>query len=331
MKKKMLALAFLLLAFMGIARAEVYVGVTAEISEIPVCADADGLLAAVFKTVGSEVEAGELLAEYQTDRVFAAQDGTVAIVHASEGERVSGMALEIMPAEKYKIYCSAKNAYPSPECMLVHNGERVYVQCTVNGTHRGIGVIAGVDGQEYSVLTVGGEFLVGETVYLYRDEAFSIKQRVGIGTVVQNETEKYAAEGTIIGMFVRAGEEVERGQLMYETVSGAETGVRSGVSGIIKSVAAAGETVRNGQVVATVVPREKIGVEILVSERAAADFEVDSRVSMTYSADRSETVRYGTVIAVSDTEDPGVYRVQIAPDETDGLMLGMTANVWRIG
>ena len=327
MRIKTLAL-MALLCLSCAARAEAYTGVTTAVVEIPVCAEADGVLARVFAETGAVVDAGDILAEYRTEKVFAAQDGTVAAIHAREGDRVSGTALEIMPMEKYRIYCTARNAYPSPECMLIHNGERVYIQCTINATHRGIGVATGVDGTEYSVLTIGGEFQVGETVYLYRDADCSIKQRLGIGTVVENDTEKYTAEGAIMRMYVQKGDEVERGQLLYETLSIPDPVVRADIPGIVTDIrASVGETVSSGQAIAFVAPKESILVEISADERAAAEFPIGARASLTYAADRSETVYTGTVVDISDTDATGTCRIRIAPDETDALSLGMTVNV----
>ena len=328
MRRKTLALwALIWLTFA--ACAEAYTGVTTAGEEIPVCAEADGVLAHILARTGEAVEAGDILAEYRTEKVFAAQDGTVAAIHAAEGDRVSGTALEIMPMEKFRIYCTAKSSYPSPECMLIHNGERVYIQCSINATHRGIGIATGVDGTEFSVLTIGGEFQVGETVYLYRDAECTIKQRLGIGTVVENDTEKYAADGAIIRLYVRKGDEVERGQLLYETLPCTETAVRANASGIVTHLyAEAGEAVRAGQAIASVAPREGVRVELLADERAAADFPIGARAAMTYAADPSETVRCGTVTEISDTDQAGVYRVRITPDEAIALPLGMTVRIW---
>lgn len=165
---------------------------------------------------------------------------------------------------------------------------------------------------------------MGETVYLYRDAEFSTKQRVGIGTVVENETEKYEADGTVIRLCVGKGEEIERGQLLYETVSGSGTEIRADAAGIVSGVNAAnGERVQKGQTLATVVPRESVCVEIAADETQVTQFRKGMRVEITYEADREETPAYGTVAEIADAD--GSYRVAIVPDETDGLRLGMTA------
>ena len=327
MRKRIIAMLSALL-LTGVACAEVYTGVTAALTEISVCAESDGVLENVYMEAGSMTETGALLAEYRTEKVFASQDGTVAAIHFAEGDRCVGAVLEILPMQKYIIYCTAKNAYQSPESTLVHGGEQVYIKCTVNGTHRGIGVITGIDGIEYSVLTVGGEFHVGETVYLYRDAAFSTKQRIGIGTVVENDPETYESEGRIVRLHVTEGEKVERGELLYETVSGNAAEIRADIAGIVKSVNAAnGETVQKGQVLAGIVPMGDVCVEIHVDETALNEFRKGMRVEVCPTADHEETFSSGTVTEISGIGDQGQYRIMIAPDATEGLKLGMTVRV----
>ena len=185
------------------ALAEVYQGTVAASSEIQVAAASDGILEALNAEAGSTVSKGDVLGALRTTRVFASQDGTVASIRLLEGEEADGTVMEIYPVERYQIYCTVDKAYQSAESTLVRPGERVYIKCTYNGTHRGVGIITQIDGDEYRVLAIGGELYVGETVYLYRDEDFSTKQRVGIGTVVTNDTEIYEAEGKLAGHYRR--------------------------------------------------------------------------------------------------------------------------------
>lgn len=328
MRRRRIAALAALLALQSLACAEVYTGVTTATSEIAICAEADGVLADVYAEAGEEVLAGDVLAEYRTEKTFASQDGSVAVIHDRAGDPCGEAVLEIMPMEKYTVYCTVDKAYSDTATMLVHSGERVYIKCTTNGTHRGVGVVTSIDGAEYGVLTVGGEFHVGETVYLYRDAEFSAKQRVGIGTVVESATEKYAANGTVACLYVAEGEEVERGQLLFETVPGKTAEVRADAAGIVSGVnAARGDVVQKGQVLATVIPRENIRVAVDVDESALAEFRRDARVEMVLNADRAETISYGTVQGISGIGDQGLYRVLIAPEETDELLLGMTVKV----
>ena len=80
----MLAIAIALMMLSGVAFAEVYSGTTATLSEISICAEADGILESVCVEAGSVIEAGELLAEYQTEKVFASYGTVIGIAEADE-------------------------------------------------------------------------------------------------------------------------------------------------------------------------------------------------------------------------------------------------------
>ena len=233
MLRRLASLSLALLLMAAPALAEVFEGKTVALSTTAIVAQTSGILDVADFQVGKRVEAGETLAELRSTPVFSSQDGSVTLIHAQEGDSVSGTLLEIMPVECYTVYCTVDKAYQSAESTLVHAGETVYVKCTSDGTHRAIGIIAQIDGEEYRVLTIGGELYVGETVYLYRDEDFTTAQRVGIGTVVVSETQACEAEGKLTRLHVSEGDCVERGQLLYELDGGS---LLAEADGIITSV-----------------------------------------------------------------------------------------------
>ena len=309
------------------ALAEVYEGTVAAASEIRITAEAGGVLEALNAEAGDVVSEGDVLGSFRTTRVFASQDGTVANIQCREGEEADGTVMEIYPVEQYQIYCTVDKAYQSAESTLVHSGEQVYIKCTSNGTHRGVGIITQIDSDEYRVLVIGGELYVGETVYLYRDEEFSAKQRVGIGTVVTNDTEIYEAEGMIVRMHVEAGEYVERGELLYEIADG-DTEILAPEDGIIAETAVQrGESVEAERTVLTLVPEGQFCIEIYVDETSAAQLTEGEPVQITYLSDDQERVWTGVVEEISRIAEESNYRVKILPESMEGLKLGMTAEV----
>ena len=309
------------------ALAEVYEGTVAAASEIQVTASSEGVLEALNAEVGSTVSEGDVLGSLRTTHVFATQDGTVASIQCYEGEEADGTVMEIYPVERYQIYCTVDKAYQSAESTLVHSGERVYIKCTSNGTHRGVGIITQIDGDEYRVLAIGGELYVGETVYLYRDEDFSTKQRIGIGTVVTNDTEIYEAEGKIVRMHVEEGEYVERGELLYE-LAGGNTEILAPESGMITETAVRqGDRIEAEQTVLTLVPEGQFCIEIYVDETSAAQLTEGETVEITYPSDDQERIRNGVIEEISRIAEENNYRVKILPESTEGLKLGLTAEV----
>ena len=296
------------------ALAEVYEGTTAALSAVTVTAERAGVVGAAVEA-GRRVEVGDTLAGLKPERAFASQDGTVSLVYAGEGDAVDGTVLELAPLERYAIHCTVEKAYQSAEAL--------YVRCTADGSHRAVGVVTQVDGAEYRVLTTGGELYVGETVYLYRDGDFTAESRGGIGTGVGSDVEAYEATGTLTALKVSEGDPVERGQLLYEINGGS---VAAPVSGIIASVEVApGDTVREGDALAQLVPDGQVCVEIRLSEADAAQVSPGQRAELTPAG--TEEAIPGTVLDVAWVAGDGAYVARILPEEGSALPLGLGVTV----
>ena len=325
MRKRFMCLLLALSLLAAPALAEVYEGTTAALSTVTVLADRGGAIESVPVRAGQRVEAGQALCLTRPEKAFASQDGTVSLIYAEQGEEVSGTVLELAPLERYTIYCTVDKAYQSVAATLVHSGETVYIRCTANGTHCAIGVVTQVDGEEYRVLTLGGELYVGETVYLYRDADFTAASRVGIGTVLVTDTEVYAAEGEITLLRVSEGDYVERGQLLYE-IGGGE--IAAPVSGILTSLACqAGGEVSEGQAIAEIAPEDALCVEVQVDEAAAARLSPGDAVLLTFAGQEDEDASAGTVIDVSAIAQSELYTVRIRPEAGAPLALGQRVSV----
>ena len=324
MLKKLTAL-LLALLLPAAALAEVYEGTTAAMGTVTVRSEAAGKVESLGATAGQRVAAGDTLMTLASEKAFATQDGTVSLVEADAGDDVDGNLMEIMPVERYQIHCTVSKAYQSATSTLIHSGETVYVRCTSDGTHRAIGVITLVDGEEYRVLTLGGALYIGETVYLYRDADFTLEQRVGIGTVVSNDTEVIKASGTLTRLCVQAGDAVERGQLLYELNGGS---VEAPVSGIVTAVnAQVGDSVSEDQAAFEIVPDGMVCVEIQVEETEAAAIRAGGRAELTPALGDGAIVIGGTVTDVSRVAADGAYTVRVLPDEGYALPLGMSVTV----
>ena len=322
MLKRWLVPVLALLSLCTPALAEVYAGVTAALSSVTVCSEDAGVIEATQVVVGQRVEAGQPLCRLKSNRVFASQSGTVSLVSAEIGDTVSGAVLELAPMERYTLHCTVDKAYKSAETKLVHAGETVYAKCTRDSTHRAIGIVTQIDGEEYRVLTLGGELYVGETVYLYRDADFTAAQRVGIGTVVVSDTETYEADGILSLLRVGVGDAVERGQLLYE-VGGGE--IAAACAGIITEVCCQpGESVSEGQVVARLVPEDAVGVEVEVDQTQISRIAVGDSASLVFAGQEEEAAVPGTVTDIRDSDTSGTYVVTIQPATTAALPLGMS-------
>lgn len=325
MLKRCAALLVALLCLSSVALAEVYEGRTVALSTVQIQAEQDGAVEAALALAGQRVEAGEPLVRLRGEKAFASQDGTVALVDAEVGDDVSGAVLELAPMERYTVYCTVDKAYQSAETTRVHSGETVYAKCAADGTHRAVGVVTQIDGEEYRVLTLGGELYVGETVYLYRDADCTAQQRVGIGTVLVSDTEAYEAQGTLSLLRVGEGDAVERGQLLFE-IGGGE--IDAPVGGIIASMACqAGETLEENQTVAELVPDGEIGVEIRVDETDVAKIQIGSAAQLVLAGQEDEDAVAGAVVEISAIAESDQYAVRIRPATDAALPLGMSVEV----
>lgn len=313
---------------------------------VSVSAPFGGTVSDVAIKAGSEIALGDAICTIETTKVYAPEAGTVCGLFGQPGDAVEnvtqryGAVLYLSPAEKYTISASINKAYNSSETRYVTIGERVYIACTADGKHTATGIVTGAEGTNYTVETTSGELLMEETVYIYRSPEMESSSRLGQGTVSRTAETAVTGSGSILRIHVSEGEQVERGQLLFETVTGSLDGlyatdnqVLSQVSGIVAQLnASVGGTVNKGDTLLTVYLRESLQVEISVNEYDLAELaEGDTvRLSFTWDEDEAETVE-GTVAMIShvSSSDSGeaAYKAYITFDPPQETRLGMTVMV----
>ncbi len=327
MMKRIISAVLALLMICVPAMAEVFTGTTVARSTMAVTAEAGGIIDELYVQPGSAVEEGEVIARLRTTKVFAMQNGTVARIHAEEGKEAQGTVLEIAPVSRYTIHCTSDSAYDSVSSNLVHCGETLYMKCTANGTHQGHGRVYSIDGSAYMVEATGGEFYVGETVYLYRDAEYAYKQLVGTGTVVSSATEAYEREGKITSINVSEGEYVEKGELLYEVIDGESAEIVSPGDGVITSCDVyCGAGVEDSQIIANLASYDEIYVAVQTEEDQIGQISTDDSVALIYSCCGEERLISGTVIGISNAAQDGSYTVYIDPEEVPAR-IGLTVEV----
>ena len=226
-------------------------------------------------------------------------------------------------------------AYETEDNYFVHAGGTVYIKCTEDGTHRGTGTITSVDGEEYMVTTTGGEFYVGETVYLYRDADFTYSDRIGIGTLIYSDNTQYDADGTVINMHVAVGDRVERGQLLYETLGTESTDVTASVSGIVASVGGAAESTTETtasqdttETTAAQDATETTATQGDATTTQSADTEtVTQSTSGTSDASAYHAVSEGDVLAVIYPYDGILIEISVPEDSLKAISVGQAVGV----
>ena len=273
-----------------------------------------GIVQGVAVRVGDSVKIGDTIASIGTTKVYAMTEGTISGVFASEGDAAAdikeryGALCYIEPINRYTLDASTEKAYNSSENRYIHIGETVFLSCTKDGTHQGRGVITAIDKEDedkYTVEVTGGEFYMGETVAIYRDEAYTNESRIGRGTVERTPPVAVNAEGSVLRLHVKAGDSVERGELLLETVSGTldglyapETKVVSDCKGVIATVDAGnGTAVEKGAKIATIYPEDAMQVSMVISESDLMDVKVGGKASIEFNWDADGERRFDGVIS----------------------------------
>ena len=355
MKRKltalMLAAAMMLCSACAVADAALITGTVVNVLPLTMSADLGGRVREVLVDAGDAVHAGDVLAVLEGTEVCALQDGTLHWFGETgdSAEMVTeryGAVAYIEPASALTVSASTKNAYNEEENKIIHPGETVYLKCAADGKHTGTGMVTSVSGSSYQLEILSGTFPDGESVWIYRSEDYETSARIGKGTVARKAPVAYTGEGVIIRFPLENGSEVKKGDVLFETLSGSYSG-RTGQlgqicvqeDGVIASVSLnAGSTVESGSAVAELYADSRMRVECMVPESELDNFQPGDAVNMEfiYIEDGALTAT-GRVEKVSrvgsqsgDESEESVYRVQIVPDTTDGLLYGMTAVISRI-
>ena len=264
----------------GLAAAESYEGTIVAGEIQPVAAAYGGRIMDLKVETGDLVEEGQELAAIGTTRNYAPVEGTVTGLYIAEGDKTEditeryGASLYIEPTNRYLIAATSEKAYNASENRYVHLGERVYLKCVADGSHKGTGMISALTEKGYNVEVTGGEFLIEEKVEIYRKSNFSKESAIGRGTVSRANPVAVKGTGSVLKIHVANGDFVERGEILFETVDGVLDGlyapgenIVSPVKGIIYSVEKArGETINKGDTLMKIMPTESLRVEFLVQE-----------------------------------------------------------------
>ena len=219
-------------------------------------------------------------------------------------------ALTCRPAST--LTASTDNAYNSTATKFVHVGEAVYLSCYSDGTHTGTGVVTAVEGTDFTVRVNSGEFLIGETVNVYRGESAVSSQRIGRGTLNRVSPTAVTGTGSIVSIAVQPGDTVQRGDLLFETLDGAFDGlymsgseITADADGTISQLnVQQGGTVQKGDVVAVLYPQGAMRIEAQVAETNLSSIHVGDPVSIELIWNQDEEITYpGTISGVSALAD----------------------------
>lgn len=310
-----------------------------------------GTVEAVTVEAGQSVAANDVLLTLSTNKVYAAESGTVTGVFGQPGDSAEtvaqkyGAVMYIEGESVYSVSASTDNAYNSTATKFVHVGEEVYLNGYSDATHSGTGVITAIQGTDYTVNVTSGEFLIGETVNVYRGDSAVATSRIGRGTLNRINPTAVTGSGSIVSFAVESGDTLQRGDLLFETLNGSFDGlymsgseIVSDVDGVVSQInVQQGGNVEKGVVVAVIYPASAMRIEAQIEESNLASVSVGDPVSVELLWNQDEGVTYpGRITMISAIADGGAteskegdgsvtYAVYVAFKPDENARYGMSA------
>lgn len=208
-----------------------------------------GLVDRVLVEAGDYVNAGDTLIELRTEKVYATENGTITGIFAQPGDSVDsvvsryGAVMYLEGKARFTVSATTDNAYNSVEARFVQVGEFVYLRSRSDSAHTGTGRITAVNGTSYTIEVQTGALEVGESVDVYRNTNMESSTRIGRGDVARVNPVVMGGSGAIVSIAVENGQKVNRGDVLYETLTGSfdglyvtGTSVKASVSGVIGQI-----------------------------------------------------------------------------------------------
>ena len=299
---------------MGSASAVSFSGSVTASDTVEVYAPIGGTVESVEVSVGQKVQAGDVIANLETTKVYATEDGVITGVFGEAGDNAEtiaeryGAVMYIEGETVYTISASTDEAYNTTANKFVHVGEEVYLHCYSHGSHTGTGVITSIEGTDYNVNVIEGEFLLGETVSIFRGESTASADRIGRGETNRKNPTAVSGTGSIVALAVQDGDTVQKGDLLFETLDGSFDGlymsgaqITADTAGTISQLnLSQGSKTEKDSVVAVIYPEGQMRIEAQVSEYNLFEIAVGDPVNVELIWNQDDEVNYkGTISMIS--------------------------------
>lgn len=271
-----------------------------------------GTVSSVDAEIGQKVAAGSVLATLETTKVYATEAGTVTGLFGQPGDSADtiaqkyGAVMYIEGESVYSITASTDKAYDATENKFVHVGEQVCLNCYSDSVHTGTGVITAISGTDFTVKVLSGEFLIGETVSVYRGSEAKSANRIGRGELTRTNPTAVTGSGSIVSFAVVNGDAVERGDLLFETLNGEFDGLYMSGNQILAEVEGTiaqlnlsqGGKIEKDSVAAVLYPSGSMRVEAKIEEANLSAIAVGDPVTVELLWNQDEEVTYDGVVSM---------------------------------
>ncbi len=355
--KKLLAVltALLLLAacLPGLAESVTVNGTVVATESTVVTAPIGGTVKSLLTRVGARVDAGDALADLKTTVVYAEENGVVR-TFGRAGDNTETVAARfgavayVEPSYSHTIAATTRQAFDAEENRIIHPGEKVYLRSYSDAKNVGRGTVTQVSGTSFTVEITEGAFSTGELVNVFRKSNYETTSRLGRGSVAHTDPKAYTGEGSIVSFLVTNGQDVKRGDPLFETLSGqfdalnmTGSAITSSVAGIVASISVTpGAAVEKGAAAVEIYPDSAMRIEASVSETNLRSLAPGSKVSVEFPYLQENTVVVeGTVERISfladgtnpdaseeeSSSDEAYYLAYIAFEPVENVRYGMTA------
>lgn len=292
---------------------------------------------------GDAVSAEDTAIELIPTQIFAADSGVIRGLQATQGAQAGqviaeyGALCHIERDTVRQIEAPTNTAYDKAENRDVRVGDVLRVlQGSGDNEVKGTATVVRRTAGGYVVELEQGQFDLEKSAKLYRGtgDDYKDKDKVGRGDVTRPATLPVLGDGCIATVLVEEGQRVERGQPLF-TLDAASArheaapveSVSFGRPGVLTELLVRpGQFVAQGQALMTLMPTDSVLAVLDVDELDIARVEVGQRIRLKVDAhpDRElsgtvrEIVPQGNMVL-----DTTKFRVKVALDNTDGLMVGM--------
>ena len=308
-------------------------------NSVKVTAPFSGTLKPFDLAQGDAVTAGDLLFTMDTTPIYAQADGKVTAVFAEKGDDASGVmnrygALAVIePENMYYIAANTQNAYDKEANRVLHAGETLYLKC---GNEEGEGRVTSVNGANYVVEILDGDFELNDTARCYRDSDHDYDSETGRGKVARYADTSVAAQGRIAAVHAQAGEMVRTGDVLFEVVDAVSekdapltlTAQTDGAIAYMGTVS--GAQVYRGQLLCEIADLSTLELSAQVDEIDLASVRVGDVLTFTLDAYAGETFS-GTVTEIrpigTARQNATYFDVRITLPTGKTLLPGMNGTV----
>ena len=309
---------------------------------VDITAPYSGVVSAFDIAMGDSVKAGDELFRMMTTTIYATEDGTVAAVFGTAGDDASALSARygavtvVEPAQQLRLNASTAGAYNDEDNKRLHVGETLYFRSNGTDKEEGSGRVISVSGSSYVVDVLEGDFKVGETMTLYRNDRYGTKDNVGKGSIVRRDALSAQGMGRIAEILAVKGQQVKAGDALFTLMSSdadasAKPSVTIADDGVVGQVAVvAGQQVWKGQVLARIYLTKEVEVVADVDEIDLADLKVGDTLKITLDTDADMIIngKVTEISALGITKQNAAYYTVHVSIPADNAMLGGSASVY---